>query len=70
MGWGERQRPRKRPREELEAIAQEHVMLQALVREYLTEMENPVPDSSYRMTLRTRLGENVGQPYHGPPRRW
>ena len=59
MGWGERSRP-KDP---------EPSKLAKLVREYLTEMENPVPDTYYRMSLRQQVGEQIDYPYQGPPRR-
>lgn len=62
MGWGELLQPR-RPSELQQAI-DDRAELARIVREYLVEMENPVPDYAYRVQLRRRLGDLIDYPYH------
>lgn len=44
--------------------------LKAAVLEYISEIDNPVPDASYRRVLRNRLRTMVGAPAEPPPRRF
>ncbi len=42
------------------SISGEFVTLREAVREYLSEVDNPVPDYGFRKTLRDRLRKLVG----------
>lgn len=42
--------------------------LQKAVLAYLSEFDNPVPDYSYRRTLRNQLRQMTGAPAEPPPR--
>jgi hypothetical protein len=48
---------------------QEHKALKDTVLEYLSEMDNPVPCSANRRSLRNKLRKLVGAPAEPPPRR-
>ena len=43
-------------------------MLKQAVLRYLSELDNPVPDYSYRLVLRNRLRELTGAPPQPKPR--
>lgn len=53
---------------EMKEAEDSYERLQKLVLEYISEIDNPVPDASYRRVLRNRLRTMVGAPAEPPPR--
>jgi hypothetical protein len=54
---------------EMKEAEDDYERLQKAVLEYISEIDNPVPDAGYRRVLRNRLRQMVGAPAEPAPRR-